>query len=73
MKELLIKYGYEYTGSCHCEGFPTDKYKNGDYQVRLRPKKELFKMKYLGRSITQWISTNMLEQTLNHYHIAANV
>lgn len=71
MKELLLRYNYAYTGNCNCEGFPTEKYSNGDYQLRIRVKKELFKMKHLGRSVTQWIPTNQLEQTLNYHHNVA--
>lgn len=70
MKELLLQYNYTYDGHCHCDGFPTEKYKLGDYQLRIRTKKELFRIKYMGRTITQWIPIGKLEETLNNYHAA---
>jgi hypothetical protein len=70
MKELLTRYGYTYEGSCHCDGFPTEKYKSGDYQVRIRNNKNLFKIKKGGRSITQWVPASQIETALNNIHNA---
>jgi len=66
MKETLLKYGFHFIGACHCEGFATDKYGKGDYEVRTRDKKGLFKFKHLGRSKTLWIPSEQLEQVLKN-------
>ena len=69
MKELLERYGYTYEGKCNCEGFGTDKYKNGDFHLRIRTNKNLFKIKFEGRSLQQWIPIKLLPQTLSNIHV----
>lgn len=73
MKELILRYGYTYTGNCNCEGFSTEKYINGDYLLRLRVKKEMFRIKHKGRSLTQWIPQGKLQETLSNIHNTVNV
>lgn len=68
MKELLERYNYHHFGHCNCDGFPTDKYRAGDFELRLREKKNLFKIKRLGHSITGWESVSNLQQTLQNIH-----
>lgn len=68
MKELLTKYNYTFSNSCNCDGFYIEKYNNGEYQVRLSEKKRIFKIKHKGRSITGWIPTDKLSETLQNIH-----
>lgn len=68
MKDLLQRYGYTYDGNCHCDGFQTDKYKNGDYQLRIRTRKDQYKIKKCGRSITLWVDIKTMEETLKNIH-----
>lgn len=68
MKDLLSRYGYTFSGNCNCDGFATEKYINDEIQLRIRTKKDVFKMRRYGRSITQWIPINLLQQTLSNIH-----
>ncbi len=71
MKELLERYEYKYSGACHCDGYQTDKYDKESYQLRIRVKKNTFKIRKNGLSVTQWIPIHMLEQTLKSHHNVA--
>lgn len=71
MTEILTRYDYKSSGSCHCDGYQTDKYDMGNYQLRIRVKKETFKIKKNGNSVTQWLPITMLEETLKTHHDVA--
>ena len=66
MSELLKKYGFIYAGNCHCDGYLTEKYHYKSYQCKIRIKKNTFKIKENGHSITQWVPIHKLEETLKH-------
>lgn len=72
MKELLQRYGYSPDGNCNCDGHQTDKYRKGDYQIRIRIRQNKFKIKKEGFSLTIWESTNKLQETLQNLssHVA---
>lgn len=70
MKELLLRYGYELTGKCNCDGHATEKYRRDEYLLRLRTKQNTFKIKHAGRALTNWASCFTLETTLNNIHLA---
>ena len=56
------QYGFEYVGSCSCDGRHTEKYKNGDWQLRHRPKHGTFKFKKKGQSVTDWMDQTRAEE-----------
>lgn len=70
MKDIFLQYGFKYEGSCHCDGYQSDKYRKGNYQVRHRVKRREFKVKKDGRTITQWITENKLIETLETIQIS---
>lgn len=70
MKELLQRYGYEFTGKCNCDGHATEKYRRDEYLLRLRIKQNTFKIKHAGKSLTNWASGFSLETTLKNIHLA---
>jgi hypothetical protein len=63
----LSQYGFEYTGSCHCDGVHTEKYRAGEYEVRLR--KHSFRIRKKGHTITQWIPMARLIDTISDLHV----
>lgn len=67
MLNLLEQHGYTYTGKCHCDGVETEKYSSGPYEIRVRVRAQIFKVKQNGRSITQWIPISKLEDSLKLY------
>lgn len=71
MKEILQQYEYVSSGKCHCDGYPTDKFTKGDYQLRIRTIKGTFKIRYQGRSVTQWIPVSKMEEALKNTHDVA--
>lgn len=71
MIELLKRYGYSYEGQCHCDGFQTEKYRNGDFQIRIRQRRNQFRIKKDGRTITQWVPADQLQTALNNIHNVA--
>lgn len=73
MKDLLERYNYHHFGHCNCDGFPTEKYRAGDFELRLRINKNLFRIKRLGHSITMWEPTSSLENVLKNIHIRATI
>lgn len=72
MKELLQRYGFTYEGNCQCDGFQTEKYKNGEYQLRVRVRKDQFKIKKGVISITIWNPLKDLQQTLQNITSTVN-
>jgi hypothetical protein len=70
MIDILTNYGYTYIGQCHCDGSLTEKYGNGDYEVRVKVRKRLFKIKHAGRSKTMWIPETKLEESLKQIHLS---
>lgn len=71
MKQTLSQFGYSPAGSCHCSGFHVDKYEKDDYQLQHSERREIFKIKKGGRSITQWVPVSKIEETLNSVHNVA--
>lgn len=72
MKELLQRYGFTPDGSCQCDGFQTEKYRNGEYQLRVRVRKDQFKIKKGGISLTIWNPTKDLQQILQNITSTVN-
>lgn len=71
MKEILNQLGYKFTGTCNCDGYYTEKYKNGDYKVKWRVKKGTFKVLKFGMNVTGWQSCETLKHTLTiHTNVA---
>ena len=68
IKELMILYGYRFTGTCHCDGYTTEKYRNGDYELRWRKAKYQFRIKRNNRELMQWQPLTKLEQELKNIH-----
>jgi hypothetical protein len=68
MNDLLTKYNYSPSGKCNCDGFSTDKYKNGDYQLRVRTRHQTFRVKEGGRSLTGWVPIAQMENVLKNIH-----
>lgn len=58
------QYGFEYTGSCNCDGVQTEKYKNGEWQLRHRPKHGVYKFKKNGRTVSEWVDQVRAEEFL---------
>lgn len=71
MKDLLQRYGYKYDGTCNCDGHHTEKYSKDDYQLRIRTKRNQFKLKRGNHTLTAWAMIATLENTLNNVHNAA--
>lgn len=69
MKELLSKYGFKSDGTCQCDGHHTEKYKKDEFEVRIRTRSNLFKIKHGGRSMTQWVPTNKLQESLQNLSV----
>lgn len=67
LKELIEQYGFTFAGNCHCDGQQTDKYDKGDYQLRVRVKKNTIKLKKSGRSVTQWIPVTQLPSIIESF------
>jgi hypothetical protein len=67
LKELIEQYGFTFVGNCHCDGQQTDKYDKGDYQLRVRVKKNTIKLKKSGRSVTQWIPVTQFPSIINSF------
>ncbi len=65
----LKPYGFEYTGSCNCGGVHTEKYKSGEYELRLR--KQSFKVKKGGISITGYRPIIKLIETISELNVLA--
>lgn len=68
--EILSKFGYEYEGSCNCDGYKTMKYKNSSYQFRWRVKAGTFKIRQYGITKTNWSTIDKAEDSLNKFHVA---
>lgn len=71
MKQILSQFGYTPAGSCHCDGFYVEKFEKDDYQIKYSERREVFKIKKGGRSITQWVPVSKIEETLNNIHSKA--
>jgi hypothetical protein len=69
MNEILTQYGFTYTGSCSCDGVYTEKYRNGDYQVRWRKKQGRFRIKQHGNTIVNWTPEIDIENRLKELNV----
>lgn len=67
MRDILEQYGFTFAGNCHCDGYQTDKYNKGDYQLRVRVKKNTIKLRKGGRSVTQWIPVTQLPSIIESF------
>lgn len=65
MIDTLIQYGFTYSRSCRCDGFKTDIYKNGVYEVKVRKGRNTFKIRQHGISRTGFIPSDLLLTKLN--------
>lgn len=72
MKQTLSNFGYSSAGGCHCSGFYVEKFEKQDYQLQYSEKRGIFKIKHKGRSITQWVPSSKIEETLNNIHNPVN-
>ena len=62
--EILNEHGFKFSGTCHCDGFKTLKYRNGDYEIKWRINKYQFKLKKHGLTIQGWTSIKLLNEIL---------
>lgn len=69
MTELLKQYGFDFKGSCSCDGVYSEKYRKGDYEVRWRKRKGIFKIRRFGVSLTGWIIESEIENYLKKYDV----
>lgn len=67
---ILINYGFEKSGGCHCGGVQNKKYKKDDLVVYLRPK--TFKIRKGQLTIVPLTELNKLNETLAAKEIWAN-
>lgn len=66
------QYGFEYIGSCNCDGIQTEKYRNGVWQLKHRAKTGLFRFKKDGRTVTTWMDQSRAENYIKeNIHVAA--
>lgn len=56
------QYGFTYTGSCSCDGIQTEKYKNGQWLLKFRPKHGVYRFKRNGRTVSEWINEEKAEE-----------
>lgn len=73
MNDIFLQYGFEYAGSCHCDGQYAEKYRKDNYKIMHRVKRKEFKVKKDGRSITQWVPENKLIETLENIRLLETV
>lgn len=65
MNTAIAQHGYTYCGKCSCDGHLTEKYKNGNYQLRYRVRQQRFRIKENGSWLFQWTPITELETKLN--------
>lgn len=64
MKELLALHGFTYHSSCSCDGHRTEKYRKPEYEVKIRPKQNRFRIRKNGSWLMQWTNITELENKL---------
>lgn len=62
----MSTYGFHYVGSCHCDGYYTEKYKNGDYLLKLRSGR--FKITKDGITVHKWDQLINIVSTIAEIH-----
>lgn len=62
--EILTSHGFAYHSKCTCDGVYTEKYKNGEWEVRWRRWKYTFKLKKGHTSLTTWLPIDQLNAIL---------
>jgi hypothetical protein len=67
MRIDLAQYGFTYTGSCNCGGSHTEKYRSGQYDLRVR--KFSFKVKKNGITIASWKPISKLIETIHDLNV----
>lgn len=60
----LSEFGFVYAGSCNCDGSHTEKWKKGEYQLRI--KQTRFKIKQNGVTIKSWTPIDQLQTELQN-------
>jgi len=69
IETLLEQYGYQYTGTCQCDGYHTIKYRRKDgYEVKWRKKRYMFKLKKNNELIKSWSPVSILSVALSETH-----
>lgn len=68
MNDLLIKYGYNQSGVCNCDGHHTHKFKSGNYEIRWRKNRYLFRVREGKDYITEWLPIAQAENKLSEIH-----
>lgn len=68
IKELAELFGYTFTGTCHCDGQLTEKYRNGDYELRWRKHKYQFRVRQGRTLLNNWAPVNGAETFLKSVH-----
>ncbi len=66
-ESTLISYGFQFTGTCNCDGYKTDKYKFEGWQVKWRRTKYQFKLKQNGITVSGWMPVSKLNEVLEQY------
>lgn len=66
---IPAQYGFEYTGSCNCGGVHTEKYRNGDYELRVS--KHTFKIRNKGITVSAWLPLIKLIETISELNVLA--
>jgi hypothetical protein len=68
IRELMDEYGYQFKGSCHCDGYYTEKFKREEFEVRWRKGAFTFRL-FQGRHIlVNWARLTELENHLKQIH-----
>jgi hypothetical protein len=68
--ELMALYGYNYTGTCWCDGYKTRKYRSGAFEFRWRVTRYQFRLRDRGLTIKAWTAVKEAEEYLKTLHAA---
>lgn len=68
VNELLSDYKFVKTGACNCNGIFTEKYKNENFILKVRPRRNQHQLSYKSGSdsgITNWVTLTELKAKLD--------
>jgi len=65
--EILLLYGFRYSGRCTCMGPKTDKYKKGTYVVYWSKREKKVRLKNHGKAITVAMPETELEDAIKKF------
>ena len=68
IREMMTEYGYVLKGSCHCDGYDTQKYKKDSFELRWRKAQFRFRIFQSRKIIVDWTKVNLLEDHLKKLH-----